>query len=197
MTVKYTPNKAEQNANKQRIRTLKAEISKKASMANKRLVRLRKNNMTSNPAYRQWVDYKGGVKFSVKGKSYNELQGELARVNNFIDSATSTVRGTNKYLKNLASNAGIKFNSVKELTDSSNAFFELASKVDDYLESANNSASAIGYQKIWSAINQYVKESDQTLTDASNDIGESVKNIVDLIGELEEEEVSDIFDDLW
>ena len=197
MTVKYTPNKAEENANKQRIRTLKAEISKKASMANKRLVRLRKNNMTNNPAYRQWVDYKGGVKFSVKGKSYNELQGELARVNNFIDSATSTVRGTNRYLKNLASNAGIKFNSVKELTDSSNAFFELASKVDDYLESANNSASAIGYQKIWSAINQYVKESDQTLTDASNDIGESVKNIVDLIGELEEEEVSDIFDDLW
>lgn len=197
MTVKYTPNKAEENANKQRIRTLKAEISKKASMANKRLVRLRKNNMTNNPAYRQWVDYKGGVKFSVKGKSYNELQGELARVNNFIDSATSTVRGTNKYLKNLASNAGIKFDSVKELTDSSNAFFELASKVDDYLESANNSASAIGYQKIWSAINQYVKESDQTLTQASNDIGESVKNIIDLIGDLGEEKVSDIFDDLW
>lgn len=197
MSVKYTPNKAEENANKQRIRALKAEISKKASMANKRLVRLRRNNMTNNPAYRQWVDYKGGVKFSVKGKSYNELQGELARVNNFINSATSTVRGTNRYLKNLASNAGIKFNSVKELTDSSNAFFELASKVDDYLESANNSASAIGYQKIWSAINQYVKESDQTLTQASNDIGESVKNIVDLIGELGEEEVSDIFDDLW
>ena len=94
---------------------LKAEVSRKASMANKRLVRLEKNNLTSSPAYQKWVDYKGGIKFSVRNKDYNQLQQELARVNQFIESKTSTVRGLNKVLKEMAKNTGIKYGSIKEL----------------------------------------------------------------------------------
>ena len=59
---------------KTNLRELKSEISKKASMANKRLNRLEKNGLTDLPSYKNWVDYNGGVKFSVKGKNYNELK---------------------------------------------------------------------------------------------------------------------------
>jgi hypothetical protein len=159
---------------------LKAEVSKKASMANKRLVRLENNNLTSTPAYHQWVNYKGGVKFSVKGKSYNELQQELARLNNFITSTTSTVRGANNVLKEIASNTGIKYGSIKELQAKSKQFFELTSKIQQYLRQTENSASAIGYRKIWEAINTYVQDEKIALGDANLDIDNLVERISQL-----------------
>lgn len=159
---------------------LKAEVSRKASMANKRLVRLENNNLTDTPAYKKWVDYKGGVKFSVKGKDYNQLQQELARLNNFIDSTTSTVRGANKVLKEIAENTGIKYGSVKELQAKSKQFFELTSKIEQYLRQTENSATAIGYRKIWEAINQYVQNEKIALGDANLDIDGLTQKIAEM-----------------
>lgn len=159
---------------------LKAEVSRKASMANKRLVRLENNNLTETPAYKQWVNYKGGVKFSVKGKDYNQLQQELARLNNFIDATTSTVRGANRVLKEIAENTGIKYNSVKELQAKSKQFFELTSKIQQYLRQTENSATAIGYRKIWEAINEYVKDEKIALGDANLDIDGLTERIAEL-----------------
>lgn len=159
---------------------LKAEVSRKASMANKRLVRLENNNLTDTPAYKKWVDYKGGVKFSVKGKDYNQLQQELARLNNFIDSTTSTVRGANKVLKEIADNTGIKYGSVKELQAKSKQFFELTSKIEQYLRQTENSATAIGYRKIWEAINQYVQDEKIALGDANLDIDGLTQKIAEM-----------------
>lgn len=159
---------------------LKAEVSKKASMANKRLVRLENNNLTETPAYKKWTDYKGGVKFSVKGKDYNQLQQELARLNNFINATTSTVRGANKVLKEIASNTGIKYGSIKELQAKSKQFFELTSKIEQYLRQTENSATAIGYRKIWEAINQYVQDEKIALGDANLDIEELTYKIAEL-----------------
>ena len=156
---------------------LKAEVSQKASMANKRLVRLENNNLTSTPAYNQWVNYKGGVKFSVKGKSYNELQQELARLNNFITSTTSTVRGATSVLKEIASNTGIKYGSIKELQGKAKQFFQLTSKIQQYLRQTENSASAIGYRRIWEAINQYVQDEKVALGDANLNIDNLVEKI--------------------
>lgn len=159
---------------------LKAEVSRKASMANKRLVRLENNNLTDTPTYKKWVDYKGGVKFSVKGKDYNQLQQELARLNNFIDSTTSTVRGANKVLKEIAENTGIKYGSVKELQAKSKQFFELTSKIEQYLRQTENSATAIGYRKIWEAINQYVQDEKIALGDANLDIDGLTQKIAEM-----------------
>lgn len=159
---------------------LKAEVSRKASMANKRLVRLENNNLTDTPAYKKWVDYKGGVKFSVKGKDYNQLQQELARLNNFIDSTTSTVRGANKVLKEIAENTGIKYGSLKELQAKSKQFFELTSKIEQYLRQTENSATAIGYRKIWEAINQYVQDEKIALGDANLDIDGLTQKIAEM-----------------
>ena len=160
---------------------LKAEVSKKASMANKRLVRLENNGLQELPAYQRWVDYKGGVKFSVKGKDYNQLQQELARLNQFIDSKTSTVRGANKILKEIAENTGVKYKSVKELQAKTKEFFTIANKVDQYLMSANRSAIAIGYNKIWETINEYVQGEKLDLGSGTIDIDQAVKEISEML----------------
>lgn len=159
---------------------LKEEVSRKASMANKRLVRLENNNLTSSPAYQKWVDYQGGVKFSVKGKDYNQLQQELARVNQFIEAKTSTVRGLNKVLKEMAENTGIKYGSVKELQSKSKNFFTLADKIKEYLRQTEGSASAIGYQPVWQAINEYVQQEKIDLGDSELEIDGLVDKIAKL-----------------
>ena len=159
---------------------LKAEVSRKASMANKRLVRLENNNLTSSPAYQKWVDYQGGVKFSVRGKDYNQLQQELARVNQFIEAKTSTVRGLNKVLKEMAENTGMKYGSVKELQSKSKNFFALADKIKEYLRQTEGSASAIGYQPVWQAINEYVQQEKIDLGDSELEIDGLVDKIAKL-----------------
>lgn len=162
------------------IRRLKAEVSRKASMANKRLRRLESNDLTHLPAYQQWVDYKGGVNFSVAGKDYNQLQSELARVNRFIDSKTSLVRQANAYLKDVAEKTGIQYSSVKELPEKTKVFFELSSKIEQYLRNVEGSASAIGYQKIWQVINEYVEDERLELDEIKMDMDKVLDELIEL-----------------
>ena len=191
--IKVTKTKTDEQARKQRIRQLKQEISKKASMANKRLKRLEKNDLTNVPAYRQYVQG-GGVKFSVKGKNYNELQAELSRVNHFIDSKTSTVRGTNSVLKEIANTAKIKYNNLSELYSNVNQFFSIASKVEDYLNATGQTALAIGYQRIWEAINKYVEQEGKILLDTTRDLATALPDIAKLTGDLYFDHAMDDFD---
>lgn len=170
-------NEAKQTA----LQVLKAEVSRKASMANKRLVRLESNNLTHLPAYQQWVDYRGGVKFSVKGKDYNDLQKELARVNNFINAKTSLVRQANAYLREIASMTGITYSKVSELPTLTRGFFELASKIEQYLRNVEGSASAIGYQKIWEVINKYVKDENSELLTGVADMESAIPIISEML----------------
>lgn len=149
------------------------EVSRLASLANKRLVRLEKGDLTDSPAYSRWVE-DGKVKFGVKNKSYNDLQKEMSRLKRFINSNTSTVRGINNTLKDMAKNTGIKYNNIKDLRSKSSKFFELSSKVEQYLRTVEDMASAIGYNKIWEVINEYVQVEKVNL-------GSSETNIEDLV----------------
>ena len=191
--IKVTKTKTDEQARKQRIRQLKQEISKKASMANKRLKRLESNDLTNVPAYRQYIQG-GGVKFSVKGKSYNELQAELSRVNHFINSKTSTVRGTNSVLKEIANTAKIKYNNLSELYSNVNQFFSLATKVEDYLNATGQTALAIGYQRVWEAINKYVEQEGKILLDTTRDLAKALPEIAKLTGDLYFDHAMDDFD---
>lgn len=165
----------------ERTRALLAEVSRKASMANKRLVRLERNNLTDLPAYRSWVEYGGGVKFSVAGKDYNELQAELARVNHFLESKTSLVREANKYMKDLAKMTGVKYDKVSELPNKLSGFFKLASQVEQYLRLTEQSASAIGYHKIWEVINKYVEDERKDLEKVFQDAEDLIPRIANAI----------------
>ena len=192
-SIKVTKTKTDEQARKQRIRQLKQEISKKASMANKRLKRLESNDLTNVPAYRQYVQG-GGVKFSVKGKNYNQLQAELSRVNHFINSKTSTVRGTNSVLKEIANTAKIKYNNLSELYSNVNQFFSLATKVEDYLNATGQTALAIGYQRVWEAINKYVEQEGKILLDTTRDLAKALPEIAKLTGDLYFDHAIDDFD---
>jgi len=144
------------------------EASRLASLANKRVKRLEANNLTDSPAYQGYV--KSGGKFSVKGKSYNELQREVARMRTFIEANTSTVRGVNNFLREIADNTKIKYKNLKDLRAKASKFFEVASKVEQYLREVEDMAAAIGYQKIWEAVNVYVENGRIDLANAEMDI---------------------------
>ena len=155
-------------------------ISRLVSLANKRLKRLENAGLNDSPAYQKWVE-SGAEKFSVKGKDHNELQRELSRLKNFIESETSTVRGVNNVLKQMAQNTGIEYSNMQELKDNAKTFFELSSKVEQYLRTVDDIASAIGYQKIWESINQYVKDERITLADAKMNIDQMTKVVTDML----------------
>lgn len=165
---------------KQDYQSLKREVSRLASMANKRLVRLEKNGFEDSPAYKQWIE-SGGEKFSVRGKDYNELQKELARVRQFVNAKTSTIRGAQSVLKAIAANTGANFKG-KELWAQASNFFRVASMIEQYIRNTEDVASAIGYQKIWTAINQYTKANDIDLAAMQVDMEQIVGNIAQMIG---------------
>lgn len=159
---------------------LKSEVSRLASMANKRLVRLENHGFEDSPAYQQFVA-SGGEKFSVRGKDYNELQKELARVRQFINAKTSTIRGAQSVLKAIASNTGMDLKG-RELWAQASNFFRIASMVEQYIRNTENTASAIGYQKIWTAVNQYTQQNEIDLAQMHGDMEQLVGNIAQMIG---------------
>lgn len=165
---------------KQDYQSLKREVSRLASMANKRLVRLENKGFEDSPAYRQWIE-SGGKKFSVRGKDYNELQKELARVRQFVNAKTSTIRGAQSVLKAIAANTGANFKG-KELWAQASNFFRVASMIEQYIRNTEDVASAIGYQKIWTAINQYTQANDIDLAAMQVDVEQMVGNIAQMIG---------------
>ena len=167
-----------------KLKELKAEANRLVSLANKRVRRLEKNNLQSAPAYRAYIAT-GGKPFSTKGKDYNQLQSELSRLRRFIDSETSTVKGVNSYLKEMAKNTGIKYKNLKELRAKADNFFELASKVEQYLRQVEDIASAIGYQKIWESINVYVKDNKLDLSESTLSLEQMTETIGKAIAEYE------------
>lgn len=162
-----------------RLQYMKKEANRLASMANKRVRRLEKNNLTDAPAYQQYIS--SGGKFSVRGKDYNQLQREISRLQSFLESGTSTVRGYNNVLKEMANNTGIKYKNLNDLKEKSKTFFELHSKVEQYLRQVEDMGSAIGYQKIWETINQYVKDNKINLASDRLNIGEMVLQLTEAL----------------
>lgn len=171
------------------INAYRKEASRLVSLANKRVQRLELNGLTDSPAYKAYIE--SGGKFGVRGKSHNELQQEVARLNRFINATTSTIRGVNKTLKEMADNTGISYRDLKELRAKSSKFFELANKVEQYLRTVDDMASAIGYQKIWETINTYVKRGDIDLGDADNDVDNMVDVVTKAIKEYERPDVNE------
>ena len=165
---------------------LRKEVSRMASMANKRIDRLERNNLTMLPAYQAW-EKNGSVRFSVKGKSYEETQAEYWILKKFLDDRTSTVKQANDFLREMAENTGIQYNGLEDLKTKSAKFFELADLIKQYNQSINQSAQALDYQKIWKDINTYVLDTDADLADAvsSEEQLEKFLNYMNLVQPVE------------
>ena len=159
-------------------RKLRAEARRLVSMANKRLRRLEQQNLINSPAYKKWVE-EGGQKFSVKGKSMEEVKQEIARMDDFLKKQTSTVRGAKQYFKNVAKEVGIKkFDDFTDLQRKLNTFFETTAKVKEYLYNTKEIGVAIGYQKIWEVVSDYVEEVGHELELTEETVVEMTKKLV-------------------
>ena len=153
------------------------EASRKVSMANKRLKRMEEQNLTMSPAYKKWVD-EGGQKFGIKGKSTQEVRAEVARLNKFLKQTTSTVRGTKKYLTNVAEQVGIvNYNSFQSLNSQLKDFFEVSDRVREYLKNSKEISVSIGYKKIWEQVNEYAETVGKEFNSLNQDIVEIAKSI--------------------
>lgn len=162
---------------------LRAEVSRMASMANKRLNRLENNNLTMLPAYQAW-EQNGSIRFSVKGKDYNQLQAEFWRLKNFLDDRTSTVREANAFLREMAENTGIQYHGLEDLKNKSARFFELAEKIREYNQAIGQAAQALDYQKIWQQINTAVQQDAIDLSEAvSSD--EQLERFLDFMNDVQ------------
>ena len=165
---------------------LRKQVSRLASMANKRIQRLEQSELTDTPAYKSWEE-NGSHRFSVRGKTYQEVQAEYWRVKKFIENKTSTVTGAKQVLYDMASATGIEYTDIADLQAKASSFFSIASKVKQYLQSVGDSAIALDYQKIWEQINLYIKEENVELAGAEGDL-QAIDDIVSRMLQLKEEE---------
>lgn len=160
-------------------KALRAQVSQLASMANKRLERLEKNELTSSPAYQKW-EQAGAHRFSVGGKSYPEVQSEYWRVKDFLEMRTSSVTGTKAVLQEIATNIGwgdIDFDNISMTQDQLSNFFKIADSVSQYLDSVDESAAALDYQEIWDTINAAYQQGKIDFNNAELD-AEQMQGIV-------------------
>lgn len=173
------------------------EMNRKISMANKRLTRLENNNLVNTSAYQNWLKYKDGERFSVKGKNYRELQKELKSLDLFLKNESSLVREANKQLKDIARLVGHKVTSVKQLSGELSNLFRLFDKVEEYLRNVEYMASAIGYQKIWEITNNYLQTRKIDLTDNVENLEPMVEEISKMIALNQTDEIIKDFGNLW
>lgn len=158
-------------------RQLRREASRLSSLANKRLKRMEEQNLQKSPAYQSWVD-SGGAKFGVRGKTMAQVQAEIGRLNKFINQTTSTVTGAKNYFKKVGRNVGItEFKDIPDLQKKLNNFFEITAKVKEYLHNTKEIGVAIGYQKIWEIVSDYVQEVGDDVIDVEKSVLEIAENI--------------------
>lgn len=160
------------------------EVSRKASLANKRLARLEKNNLQDSPAYKKFME-SGGGKFSIRGKTGTELSRELIRINNFIDMKTSTVKGLNQVLKDTADRVGVKYKDMKQLQEYSSRFFELYNKSLQYLDTVEKMGHAFDSTEIMETVRQLVKQEKINLEDSEKSIDEMVERVTNMLTEID------------
>ena len=171
-------------AKKQKLYTKLKELYAEA----KRNIRdLQNHNLGDTPAI-QKLEENGKIKFSVKGKTYNELQSDYFRLKRFMEAETSTVKGATNVLENIAKNINIQYNDLNEIIVKSRVFFDIASKVEQILEAQSQLAFTMGYQTIWTAVNNMVERKKINLQDMPS-IEEAASIVYDsLINEYLQEE---------
>ena len=115
--------------NKQK--AFRQEVSRLNSMANKRIKRLANSKFNTSPAYQKWLK-SGGEKFSIRGKSQQDVRKEYYRVQQFLNYETSTITGSKKVLQKTNENFKLGL-TYDELIDHSSDLYRLSDKVQEVL----------------------------------------------------------------
>lgn len=179
--------KAKKMQHEAKKRKLYAKLKALYAEAKRNIRDLQRHNLGDTPAI-QKLQENGKIKFSVKGKTYNELQSDYFRLKRFAESETSTVEGATNVLENIAKNTNIQYNDLNDLISKSRVFFDIASKVEQILEAQSELAFTMGYQTIWTAVNNMIERKKINLQDMNN-IEEAANIVYDsLINEYLQEE---------
>ena len=134
-------------------RNFRTETSRLASMANKRIKRLANSEWSDSPAYQKWVK-EGSVSFgNIRYMDFNQVKAERARIEQYLDYKTSTITGTKNVLKDIAKNTGLEYSTDVEFRNQTRNFFDLASKVNQYMKVGG--FYAYQYHDIWDSIIEY------------------------------------------
>lgn len=156
------------------------EIRRLSQIANKRMKRLEERDWGDAPALKALKE-EGIVKFGVKGKTHQELQAMAAKLLRFLNAETSTVTGAIEDIKETARITNITYESVNELKVKATKFFELASKIKQYLKSQEDTAAALNYRMIWNQINTYVQENEIDLAAAETSVETLLEQVDDIL----------------
>lgn len=154
------------------------EVSRLSAIANKRMQRLKERDWADSPALKALKD-EGIAKFSVRGKTHQEVQNMAGRLLKFLKAETSTITGAVDNAKEIANITGITYDGIKDLKVKMKKFFEVQSKITQYLKSQGEIAAALDYRQIWNSINHYVKEQEI-------DLGEAEQSVEKLLSEVDE-----------
>jgi len=158
-----------------------SDFNQLVSKANKRYRRLAKKGWHTGALKK--AKETGGAFHNKRGASPKEKAREYQRVSNFLNSKTSTVRGSRKVLKNMLNRTGLSdlvddtpdtlmSTEVKPGVDGStkviNKFFDVASMVDEYLE--NNRGVKVSSDEIWRSIHDtYLSDFKDEFSEADAD----------------------------
>lgn len=175
---------------KKDISNFRRKVSRRASVANKRLDRLAKLNIDSD-AYNRWVK-EGSIRFGVKGKTTSQVVAELDRIEHFLQMESATVKGAKRIYQETIKNIGADTTNTPSFTLHTGNFFALASKLSQLLESANEAALALDYHKIWKAINTYVSKSMDSINDLENDGEDLLGAYKELVADIQEDAPKDV-----
>ena len=159
--------------------------SKFASMANKRVQRLEKNNYTHTNAYRNYLR-DGGQKFSIRGKTQEEVQAEMRRMIRFLDAADSTVKQARQIMKNDAAYFGIRYKNMKDLQARHKAFFTIFQSAMKFYEESQNAAAAFGYNKVGDEIIRYAEGKKWDLDGGEDEVKQALEHINKALGYMEQ-----------
>lgn len=168
-------------------------VSKLASAANKRLKRIELAGLEDYSSAYRYVKSSGG-KFSVKGKSKEELLLEYKRVKGYLSSqrTTSTVAGTRKSKeeneRKVANRLGITFKNEKESKDFWQAYNKYA---DSHRSDVYNQGSGTIQRLIAQRVEQGKSLNASSITKMINKYIEAER---EELSRIEREEFTELFD---
>ena len=190
MTTETTPQKIDATLKKidekaARIRKFRRDASRMADVANKRIARLEKNKLTDSPAYQRYIE-NGEARFGIRGKSYNEVQAMVSKMEKFLDAKTSTVTGIKSWANNVLEKTGVSYSSLNKLKKEASKVFELMSKTEQYLRQVDDLGSAFDSDQIMDTVRTFVKDGTIDLEDSRDTLDEMVLRITDALKEMDE-----------
>lgn len=145
------------------------------SAVNKRLARIEQAGLTEDSIYRNLreqglINDKGQVRFSVKGKNWQELQTQYYQMLRVLNAKTGSVKSIREHAKSLAKTIGFSFTKNgftlnAQLTD----FFRVYRVLEDYYDKVQKSAIAMDYRRLFRAIEKSLSIEKSSIGGLRND----------------------------